>query len=285
MTKKLSASTTARRTPFAGILLAALALWLAAPGFVRAQIYVDAGATGGSNDGTSWANAYTTLQPAINAASAGEQVWVARGTYNPTTDANDPDTSFVMKEGVAIYGGFTSGQMNLTDRDADPASNGTVLSGDIDNDGTKAGNSHHVIKNDNNGLTSGAILDGFTVSGGDANSEDDLPASLTLEYFGGGVLNVVVSPTITNCRFQGNSAISGGAVFNGGGSPDFSNCSFQENAATSDGGAVYNFRSASPGFTDCSFRENTASRLGGAVFYHRSEQSRLWLHRLPLPRK
>src|SRR5690606_41410526 len=42
--------------------------------------YVKEGAVGAS-DGSSWADAYPRLQPALDAASEGDQIWVARGSY------------------------------------------------------------------------------------------------------------------------------------------------------------------------------------------------------------
>jgi hypothetical protein len=46
-------------------------------------IYVNAAAAGGDN-GSSWQDAYTDLQAAFAAASAGQQIWVAAGVYKPT---------------------------------------------------------------------------------------------------------------------------------------------------------------------------------------------------------
>jgi hypothetical protein len=76
-------------------------------GGVRAQssiIYVDADAPG-ANDGSSWSDAYTSLQTALGAAASGDEIWVAAGTYKPTA-GSDRDATFDLEDGLAIYGGF-----------------------------------------------------------------------------------------------------------------------------------------------------------------------------------
>ena len=59
-------------------------------------IYVDANATGDS-DGTSWANACTTVTAGLAASASGDQIWVKSASYHE---------AIVMVTGVALYGGF-----------------------------------------------------------------------------------------------------------------------------------------------------------------------------------
>lgn len=104
-------------------LLCALAAASRAVSVVR---YVNEAATG-SNDGSSWANAYTDLQAALSAAASGDEIWVAAGTYKPTA-TTDRGVSFALKDGVAVYGGFLGNEASRGDRN--PAANVTILSGE-----------------------------------------------------------------------------------------------------------------------------------------------------------
>jgi hypothetical protein len=71
-------------------------------------IYVKTDATG-ANNGSSWADAFTSLEPALSAASSGDQIWIAQGIYKPTslqTPGNPRSATFLLKNGVALYGGL-----------------------------------------------------------------------------------------------------------------------------------------------------------------------------------
>ena len=92
-----------------------------------AECYVKWNA-GGTNAGTSWTNAYTDLQSALGASPCTE-IWVAAGTYKPTT-GTDRTATFQLKNGVALYGGFAGTETARNQRN--PAANVTILSGDIE---------------------------------------------------------------------------------------------------------------------------------------------------------
>ena len=47
----------------------------------------------------SWQDAYENLQDAITAASNGDEIWVAQGTYTPGVARG---SSFVLKEGPSL---------------------------------------------------------------------------------------------------------------------------------------------------------------------------------------
>lgn len=235
----------------------------------------------GKRDGSSWSDAYagTSLQVAIDrAAGCGAQVWVATGTYKPTT-TTDRSISFMMRDGVAIYGGFTGNETTLAQRPAvNPVSgtpSGSTLSGNIGN-GYWNDYSWHIIRNGRD-LTSTAVLDGFVLVNSYANGpgNDNRGGAI----YNDGTNNGVCSPIIRNCLFEDNNARgSGGAIYNAGqlfgnSSPQIINCAFRQNWAGSSGGAVFNAAldgTSSPTFIGCFFSYNTANDAGGAIYNDRS---------------
>jgi predicted outer membrane repeat protein len=222
-------------------------------------IYVNEAAAVLAN-GSSWDNAYTTLQATLEKAKPGQQIWVAKGTYYPTsvngivppsTPNYDRYKHFQMKNEVAIYGGFAGNEaadFNLSARDF--TANETILSGDIDN-------CYHVFYHKNLNLDDTAILDGFTITGGKADSSN-------YDYYcGGGMYNENSSPALTNVTFSGNSAGYGGGMSNNMSSPTLTNVIFDSNSAD-DAGGMYSCDSA-PIMTDVTFSNNNAQYDGGGM--------------------
>jgi hypothetical protein len=65
------------------------------------RVFVDSRAKG-SNNGSSWANAYTDLQSALALKNFDIEIWVARGTYKPTATANR-SASFLLASGQMVF--------------------------------------------------------------------------------------------------------------------------------------------------------------------------------------
>ena len=216
-------------------------------------IYVDVGA-GGANDGTNWANAYNLLRDGLDAAGGGDEIWVASGTYYPTAKVGGTSErykTFQMKNGVGIYGGFDGTETAVDQRDVE--NNETILSGDIGAPGNNSDNCYHVFYHFygySAGLDTTATLDGFTITGGNADHY------YSPYYSGGGMINYSSSPTVTNCTFTGNSAEDeGGGMYNDSSLTVTTNCTFSGNSA-SFGGGMYNNYSSNPAVIGCTFIGN-----------------------------
>lgn len=210
-----------------------LVMVLSTSSLPAAVIYVNHGAVG-SNNGTNWVNAFTSLSDALSAAVSGDEIWVAQGTYKPAiaVDVNqdgdlDPrEVTFRIPNGVMLYGGFIGTETERSERDR--TTNSTILSGDIDNNDVLTGgsvndvddivgsNAYHVLYTVNVDASTG--IDGFIVNSGSAT-----PAA-PIDIFdrnlrGGGWFNDLQSPsyssspTIQNSVFQASYAASEGGAF------------------------------------------------------------------------
>ncbi len=221
--------------------------------FSQSRIYVDIDALG-SADGSTWADAYTDLQDAIDVSVAGDSIWIAEGLYRPTKDLNGNaiptdlrSKTFYVDQDIKIFGGFDATETSFSNRNLQ--NNLSILSGNIGDEMTSADNAYHVmiIK----GTTSNPIsldceINGLVIEDGNANA-----ANLTaIDAGGGGILargggaSGLSSPTISNCPFRSNYGNSGGAAFradgtsNGTSEPVLSNCIFENNTSNSQGAGI-----------------------------------------------
>ncbi|MDR2921075.1 MAG: hypothetical protein LBV72_17145, partial [Tannerella sp.] len=85
--------------------------------------FVDQNVSGGLHDGSNWQNAFLTIQEALELASQGDYVWVAKGEYSPVADG----TYLINYDSVSVYGGFGAWEANLNERDF--SANPTILNG------------------------------------------------------------------------------------------------------------------------------------------------------------
>jgi predicted outer membrane repeat protein len=210
---------------------------------------------------------FDAIQEGIDAAAAGEVVFILRGTYS---GEGNRDLDFKGK--------------SITVRGEDPNYPGLVT---IRCDGTA--NEPHRGFNFHNYETSMSVLDGLTITGG------------YYELGGGVYFGNCARPTVTNCIFTENSALLGGGAYNttgtvlnncefvansaqaGGGmynsiddpgcDPVLNNCVFQDNTASYNGGAIYNSGPTSLELTGCEFIRNSVSDGGGGALYNAESAS------------
>jgi len=192
--------------------------------------YVDVDNSSGTENGSSWATAWTSIGHALGVADAGDEIWVAEGSYHALV---------TMRADIDLYGGFPGPGSTFADRD--PATYPTVIDGD---------NVRQCVVGAEN-----ARLDGFTLYDGNSASN------------GGGMRNINVSNTIANCVFLScHSATWGGAVTTGGAGPVvFEDCRFEGNSNTTLGGGAVFHGAGDATFRRCVFSGNTAIGLGGGV--------------------
>ena len=178
------------------------------------HIFVKSNASG-SNNGSSWADAYTSLKTAIDNAVAGDSIFVAAGTYKPHVSSRS--VYFDLKDSVAIFGGFAGSesinQSAIDNRDF--TTNETVLSGDLlddDNsnvstiDASRDDNSYHIFyRNNTDSLSSLTILDGLTISDGNGGTTNKGGAIYTT--------GKIIKPTFRNLIIQNCSAEDGGGIY------------------------------------------------------------------------
>ncbi len=226
-------------------------------------IYVDDNAIG-TRDGTSWINAYASLQDALTAADVSHDpvdIHVSQGVYKPDQGVNqvpgDRHAAFALSDGVALRGGFAGlGQADPNARNVHDFT--TVLHGDLhDDDGAEfshyANNSQHVVVSQHNDHT--AVLDGFTITGG-------------LGWSGPGISCYDSNALFVNCTITQNKSIGreggfGGGMYISGGSPTLLHCTFEANWALAEGGGLWCQSWSKPTLSGCQFRGNTAATGGG----------------------
>ena len=176
--------------------------------------YVDIDAPGPVHDGKSWTTARKYLQDALVAVGpCGGSIRVAEGIYKPDQGwgktAGDRNATFQLLHNVAIYGGYAGyGEPDPNARNIGLYE--TILSGDIGIIGNANDNSYHVVTG--SGTNETAVLDGFTITGGNAGTNG----------YGGGMYNYGESgegyysakPRVSNCIFSSNKARYGGGMAN-----------------------------------------------------------------------
>lgn len=229
----VSATETLKAKAFASLMVASA---VASQDYVilsaNSVIYVNDATGSDSNNGLSWAAAKKGVQAAINTSVAGNEIWVAEGTYTNGT------TNFAMKSGVALYGGFDGTETRREDRNY------------VANITTLRGNQFYVL-----GIPSGCaestIVDGFTITNsslyyvaggimcqGPATISHNVIKDNVSVYQGAGIACMGGNPKIFDNVLTGNTCYDGAAIHISSGSPIIANNTIVDNSPTSSA-AVY----------------------------------------------
>ncbi|MEM9821044.1 MAG: choice-of-anchor Q domain-containing protein [Bacteroidota bacterium] len=181
-----------------------------------------------ANSGTSWNTAKESISAAIQLPlSAGDQIWVAEGTYQE---------SLTLPGGVGLFGGFTGSESNLSERSLSTVN--TII------DGRGAGKVITIPENAN----ADTVVDGLTIQNGkcliycNSNSSPLINGNTitgarqtwdmgTMQGNNGGIYCNSASPTISNNIISNNvySAgfpgilINAGGIYISGGAPTVTN--------------------------------------------------------------
>ena len=237
-------------------------------------IYVNGDATG-TNDGSSWENAYVYLQDALADANDSDkpvEIRVAQGIYRPDLGGGivpgDREAAFELINGVTIAGGYAGiDASDLNARDIELYE--TILSGDLNGDDAedpnRPENSYHVLIG--SGTDRAAVLDGVIITGGNANGPklDDDPLDIYRLQSGGGMFTQEGSPILTNCTFRGNVGGLVGGMSNYMSSVTLTNCTFSDNGGWGAGGMSNEGSNVT--LTNCTFSGNP---MGGMWNYESS---------------
>ncbi|GHV60990.1 hypothetical protein FACS1894195_0780 [Bacteroidia bacterium] len=265
----------------------------------------------GATSGNSWKNA-CSLSNALLAAKSNtgiKQIWVAAGKYTPqyapdgsTTDPRD--RAFLLVDSVKMYGGFVGIENNINQRPAIETGLLSVLSGDLDNDGTISDkDAYHVLIGAR--MEETAVIDGFTVTGGNANDATNSSSSVrltyttkatfictndriyvpvpmedTIKFFGcnrtkDSIINYPSGHTVkvefptANVTYTYNYTYTvprnnGGGIYLTNSSPTLTNLLINGNTAKNTGGAIYSLNS-NPKLINSSITNNTA-KMGSALY-------------------
>jgi len=163
---------------------------------------------------------YPTIQAAIDAATQGDTIRIAAGTYRESLDWEGKDLT---------VSGAGAGQSIIDPGPANGGPGGGCLY--------------------TSGLSAASRIEGLTFQGGYQGV--DLVSNYVI---GGGMFNDNSSPTVTNCAFQGNSATDGGGMSNYGNST-VSHCTFTGNVGVFLGGSAMD-NEGDVTITDCDFTGN-----------------------------
>ncbi|MCF8276317.1 MAG: T9SS type A sorting domain-containing protein [Flavobacteriales bacterium] len=237
------------------------------------SLYVDPDATG-TNTGLSWANAFTSLESALEISDCATEILVASGTYTPSasrlcsTCSGNLDHYFLLNDGIVLKGGYNP-STGLQDY-----SNPSILDGDLGG-GQKV---YSVVLSKSSTGTN--VLDGFAIRNGSASGAgtDRMVDGVAFRrYNGGGVYSASGNLQIKNCVVSGNRSTNlGGGLHVTNTTCTITNALISGNVSASQGGGVMKGAGGSLTLVNTTIAGNYALGGGGIAGNFTSRNSVVW---------
>ena len=230
---------------------------------------------------------YPTIQAGINAASSGDTVLVAEGTYTgggnknidflgkaiTVTSQNGPDSTIIDCEddGRGFY--FHSNE-----------DTNSVLSGFTITNGNTGNGGGISCESSSPGISNCVFSGNFAGGGGGVFCDNSSPIfenciirENSADYRGGGIFlhDCDTNPTFSQCIITGNStpgySYGGGGICGYGGSATISNCIISENFTDDEGGGGICIEgNCQMTISFCVISSNTAAQYGGGIYCFKS---------------
>jgi len=294
----------------AGLLVVCVSLTIAMLGLMGSQFASVIAAPAGELRVCPSGCTYSSVQAAVDAASEGDVIKVAAGTYTGVSAREGITQAVYLDKAVTIQGGYTTSnwttpnpKVNITTLDAQGQGRVFYISVDgiltiagLHITGGNAANQNHAeagggiyaqiqvqIAPLDSTIADNTIYSNTAYNGGGVYLDQGAPfvlsgntiVSNTAERAGGGMAAHGVGITLINNAFAGNSA-----QFGGGLDVEYSDAvlqgnTFRANSAAEAGGGVYVFNSAAK-FDTSSVVSNTAQRGGGLAIFG-------WYYHDPIP--
>lgn len=193
---------------------------------------------------------YPTIQDAIGAASNGDTIAIAAGTYF------EHDVNAYGKE-LIITGAIKENGTPATTIDAQQQGRVLVAWG---------------AEVSSTSFQNLILTGGFSKLGGGMHNYYSSPSVINCVFTGnvstdngGGMYTHGGTPLIDDCVFTDNQAANGAAIYNFDAAPTFRYCTISNNTATERGAGIYN-NVASPALLYCSLLSNIGALEGGGMY-------------------
>lgn len=206
-----------------------------------------------------------TIQGAVDAASDGDVLIVAAGTWHETIN---------MKGKAIVLKSADGPEATVLDGRTLPGSIVYCIKGESRETGiegfTLRGGTGDFSVHGPGQTVGGAMY----ISGSSPRINDCIFENNNANLQGGAVYSVRdAHPSFTNCIFRKNTSEKGGAIFSLLSNCRFTDCTFIGNLARFSGGAIFNSSHCAPTFVSCRFLSNQALYNGGAIYDYQSHGS------------